>query len=850
MLRASVKGVLARPGRLALSTIAVLLAVAFTTGSLIFTDALRQSFTAATAGATGEVVVRPTGASASVLGASTGVTIPEDVLTTVVSVPGVASADGVVLSYSTFIVGKDRKVVGTQGAPGIGMNATHATSLAGMPVLTVVRGSLPKEDGEVALDRASAAASGYVLGEQVPVLTTENTTPTMLRLVGTVRLGEGTVAGGTVTVMTTSTARKLILGDQAVFSEIWVTPQPGRTADEVVRAVTPVLPKGFEALTGAEASRQAATVVQSGIGFISTFLLIFAGVAVLVGAFLVLNTFAIVVAQRGRELALFRALGASRRQTTTAILLESVLIGLIGSGLGVLLGIALAWGIRAGVTALGIDLSEVTLRVPPGALLAGVALGVGMTVLAALAPARRAGSVPPIAALRDTAAGGHRARPALTRTAGGMLLLLGAGSLAVPFLLDIGSRLPWIGAGAAFVLLGLVLLLELLGRPILGLVAGITGRVFGMVGRLAQLNAQRDPSRLTTTAASMMVGVALVSAVSIMGSSAAASVDSIIKRTFTSDVVVSNLVGTPFSGKVAAGVAAVDGVALTSRLRVTQATSAQGTTFVAGVDPKTYDDVTDVTVVEGKRPAELLPGEVLVANTRAQSEGLQIGSRIRLSFGSLETRVRVVGMFEGTPALPAPFVVPLSEFDRAGIAANDSMVFAKLTPGSSRDAVLLRIDNVVKDLPTITVKDDAAFADQQRAPIDRLLGLVNALLALSLLIALLGIVNTLTLSVSERVREIGLLRAVGLARHQVARMIRLEAAVVALLGASVGLLAGVGLGVLIQRLLVSEGMSVLSVPWPLLAFVLVLAGIAGVLAAMRPGRKAAAMDIISALRTD
>lgn len=849
MLRASVKGVLARPGRLALSTIAVLLAVAFTTGSLIFTDALSRSFTAATAGATGEVVVRPEGASASVLGASSGATIPASVVSTVAATPGVSRADGVVLSYSTFIVGKDRKVVGTQGAPGIGINATPANSLAGVPVLAVVRGSLPKAAGEVALDRASAAASGYVLGELVPVLTTENTTPTMLKLVGTVRLGEGTVAGGTVTVLTTPMARQLLLSGKNAFSEIWVTPQDGVAPEAVVASLKPLLPKGIEVLTGEEASAQSATVVQSGVGFLSTFLLIFAGVAVLVGAFLVLNTFAIVVAQRGRELALFRALGASRRQTTTAILLESLLIGIVGSGIGVLLGMGLAWGIRAAVTAMGIDLSEVTLRVPARALLAGFGLGIGMTLLAALAPARRAGSVPPIAALRDTAAGGHRARTARTRVAGAVLLVVGAVALAVPFLIDLGSRLPWIGAGAAFVLLGLVLLLELLGRPILGVVAGIAGRVFGMVGRLAQLNAQRDPSRLTTTAASMMVGVALVSAVSIMGSSASASVDAIIKRTFTADVVVSNLVGTPFSGKVAAGVAGVPGVTTTSRLRVTQATSATGSSFVAGIDPATYEEVTHV-VVEGTRPSGLKDGEVLVANTRAQADGLVLGSRVSLTFGSLTERFRVAGIFEGTPALPAPYVVTLSEFDKAGIAANDSMVFARLAPGTDRDAAMLRIGKVVKDLPTITVKDDAAFAAQQRAPIDRLLGLVNALLALSLLIALLGIVNTLTLSVSERVREIGLLRAVGLGRAQVARMIRLEAAVVALLGACVGLLSGVALGVLIQRLLVSEGMNVLSIPWPLLAVVLVLAGLAGVLAAVRPGKKAAGMEIIAALRTD
>jgi putative ABC transport system permease protein len=370
-----------------------------------------------------------------------------------------------------------------------------------------------------------------------------------------------------------------------------------------------------------------------------------------------------------------------------------------------------------------------------------------------------------------------------------------------------------------------------------------------MVGRLAQLNAQRDPARLTTTAASMMVGVALVSAVSIMGASASASVDAIIKRTFTADVVVSNLVGTPFSGKVAQGVAGVKGVTVTSRLRVTQATASGGSTFVAGIDPATYGEVTHV-VVDGKRPAQLKPGEVLVASTRAQSEGLELGSRVTLAFGSVSQRLRVAGIFEGTPALPAPFVVPLAEFDKAGIAPNDSMVFARLAAGTDRDAALLQIEKVVKDLPTITVKDDAAFAEQQRAPIDRLLGLVNALLALSLLIALLGIVNTLTLSVSERVHEIGLLRAVGLGRAQVARMIRLEAAVVALLGASVGLLTGVVLGVLIQRLLVSEGMSVLAIPWPLLGVVLVLAGVAGVLAAVRPGKKAAGMEIIAALRTD
>ncbi len=847
MLRAAWKSLLGRKLRLIMSTFAIVLGVAFVAGSMIFTDTLSRSFDAIFASSVGDVVVRPVG-STTEDSAPTTKTLPASLVDELAGVEGAARADGNVSSNGVFVVGENGKVVGGQGAPGLGVNWNDAPAADGLEGLRIVEGAEPAGPDEVVLDEGTAERAGYEVGDTVQLVTSGEQPVLRPTLVGIASFGEGaSTNGATITAFDTATAQDLFVGGKDRFNDIWVTAD-GTSQEELRDTVAATLPSGVEAVTGDTAADEAASQLMQAISFISTFLLIFAGISLVVGSFLIVNTFSILVAQRSRELALLRALGASRRQVTRSVLFEAVVLGLVGATIGLGLGVLLAMGIRALFATFGLDLSGQSLIFAPRTVVAAYLVGVVVTVAAAYIPARRSARIAPVAALRDDVAMPESALH-WRLIAGVALIVAGAGSMLAGLYADVPRAGFWVGGGILGVLLGVAAAAPVIGRPVVALAAALYRRVYGTVGNLAGQNALRNPRRTAATASALMIGLALVSTMSILGSSAKASVDQTIEENFYGDLVVSNVVGVPFSTTIADRIAETDGVATVSRLRYANA-DFDGGQGVMGIEPQTLGKVADVGMVEGALE-DLRDGQVLLSESRAQDDGVGIGDEVTMQWPAGEQRLEVVGIYDSSsPVLAFPFTTTIRTLERADFAAADNYLIVDVADSADAAAVQSTIEDQTADLPTVTVKDQAGFAEEQRAPIDQLLVIVYALLGLALVIAVLGIVNTLALSVIERTREVGLLRAIGLGRSQLRRMIRLEAVVIAVLGAVLGVGMGIVFGIALMSSLRDDGLEVLVVPGVQLALYVVAAAVIGILAAVLPARRAARLDVLDAIATE
>jgi putative ABC transport system permease protein len=431
---------------------------------------------------------------------------------------------------------------------------------------------------------------------------------------------------------------------------------------------------------------------------------------------------------------------------------------------------------------------------------------------------------------------------------GGVLALVGAGLLGAGLFVDTSWPTPLVGAGITGVFVGIALLAPVLAAPIVRVVAMGYPSIFGTDGRLARENALRNPRRTAATASALMVGLALVSAMAVVGESTNESIDVAFENDLTADFVVSNALGQPFSTSVAADVAGLDGVAEVAQVRWQVGQVAGEEANLAGLDPTAFSAVAKLDVTEGS--AALGTGDVLVSSALAGREGVHVGDRLTVGLPAGQRRLRVIGVFADNPAVGSEVAMSFDTLAAGGVSPADSFVYVVTEPDADVAAVRTGLERVTATLPTVTVKDQEAFTEEQRAPVNRLLSLVYALLGLAVLIAVLGIVNTLALSVMERTREVGLLRAVGMTRRQLRSMVRWESVAIALLGAVLGIVLGVVFGVALQSALSDEGLEVLAVPWARLAAFLVLAALVGVLAAVWPARRAARLDVLRAITTE
>ena len=844
MIKAAIKSLLGRKVRLLLSTFAIVLGVAFVAGTLVFSDTLNRSFTALFASTVGDVVVQPVGAQTE-QGTPSSRTLPGSLVTELEQVEGVDRVDGNVNAFGVYVVGSDDKLIGGLGPPSIGSNWTDAPSPGGVGLEIKDGGRPPEGVDEVLLDERTAEKGGYEVGDTVQLLLPRGTAQFEATLTGVLWYPEGgSLNGATLTLWDTPSAQELFQDGEDVYNDIWVTAEDGVSQEELRDAVEPVLGPDEEAVTGDQAADDAADQLLEAIGFITTFLLVFAGIALVVGAFIIVNTFSILVAQRSRELALFRALGASRRQVTWSVQLEAFVLGVLGSTIGLGLGVLLAMALRLLFGQFGLDLSGTPLVFAPRTVLASYVVGVLVTMVAAYLPARRTGRIAPVQALSDDIALPETS--IRRRLLGGVLMALGGlVSLAFGLLLDVPKPLAWVGAGVLAVLLGVAAASPVISRPLLRVAAVVYRRVFGTVGMLAGENSLRNPRRTAATASALMIGLALAGTMVVIADSAKASTDAAIEDAFVGDYVVSNVFSGEFNSSIADEMEQVDGVDQVVRMRFQPLLLDNEPSFVTGLDPSSVGPL-DLNVLEGS--GDMRDRTVLVQQAFADREGVGVGDSLEVEVPAGKQSWEVVGVVEDTPILFTGMVTTIGTFEGAGYEPADNALIVYEQDGAT--GVQDRLDEVVAELPVVTVLDQGEFAEERRASIDQFLLIIFALLGLALIIAVLGIVNTLALSVIERTREVGLLRAIGLGRRQLRLMIRLESVVISLLGAVLGVAMGVVFGVLITYALRDQGLEVIRVPLLQLAVFFVLALVIGVLAAVLPARRAARLDVLKAIATE
>lgn len=851
MLRVTLRNLLARKVRLFLSAFAIVLGVAFVSGSFVFTDTMGKSFDNIVQGSLTDASVRLAGADAGSVESSLNLdnrTIPAATVAALAKTPGAARADGSVDGMGLFVLRKDGKLLGGTGAPTLAFNYTDAPNINGDTMVDFSKGRAPTNAGEVAIDKRSADTAKYKLGDTVTMVTAGDKPQVRAKLVGFADFAGGGLAGATLVFFDTKTAQDIFLGGKDAFTSVGLTAKPGVSQKQLASSAQSLLPKGLQAVTGDKVASEVKGIVDTALGFLNTFLLVFAAIALVVGTFLIINTFSILVAQRSRELALLRALGASRRQVTRAVLIEAFVVGLIGSTLGLLAGFGLAAGLKALFANFGLDLSGSPLVFEARTAIVAYAVGILVTLFAAYLPARRAAKIAPVQAMRDDIAlpeSSIRRRVIV----GSALVAAGAAFLGIGLFgsFETNTTTTMVGGGILGVLIGVALLSPVLGRPVLRVLGVGYRQAYGTVGNLATQNSLRNPRRTAATASALMIGLALVTTMSVLGASINKSIDVGVKKEFTTDYLVSNAIHQPFSATIGEEIAKIDGVGQSSAQQTTAFKIRGSSVYGTAVDSASLNSIFKFTYLKGSK--RLGAGEIALSEDAAFKYGAKVGDTVTLQFASGNLQAKVAGIYKTTYVVGSA-MIPFSTVADAKLRRADSGVSVNAAPGVDKIELGKRIEAVTKPFPTVTVQNQKDFAESQRSQVNQLLYLIYALLGLAIVIAVLGIVNTLALSVIERTREIGLLRAVGLSRRQLRRMVRLEAIAIAVLGALLGVVMGIVFGVVLQQSANDQGITNLDVPWfRLLIFVLVSA-LVGILAAVLPARRAAKLNVLNAISTE
>lgn len=840
MVRITLKGVRGHLLRFLLTVASVTLGTALIAGTYVLTDSISATFDKIFDQVASGLDVSVRGVAAGQL-AQQGdlrVQLPIGLVDTLRRVDGVTRAEPD-LQGSIILVGKDGTAVRNGGAPTLAF-AYHPDDTT----LHLVNGRAPQSPGEVAVESSTLKLSKLSVGARTQAVV--GTRPQPVTIVGEVKF-DAAIAGATMVVLDSGTARSAFAPDGKVSSFSLVA-DPGVSQATLRDRVAAVLPAQAEAITGEAYAAEGKKTMRDALGFISTFLLVFAAVSIFVGAFIIANTFSMLVAQRTRELALLRAVGAARAQVLRTVLGEAAIVGLVGGLVGLGAGVGLAKGLQVLFAVIGLEISG-GLPVAPRTVIVTVLVGVLVTVLSAILPAMRAARIAPVAAMRDdlvTVAAGLRRRGAVGAS------MLAAGVVLVVLAVT-RSEVSWwaFTGGTALLVLGALIFAPVATRPIVHLVAAPFVVVLGTVGRLARENALRVPRRTATTASALMIGLALISGISVVAQSAKASVSDLVDRQLTADYVL-NGGQSPFPTSVATTVAALPGVRSVSGLSLLPLKVGQDQLMATTGEATGIADSVKVEVTAGALSA-LDTGRLLISATTAKDHHWQVGSTVTATVGTLrDQRLTVGGIFTDNQVLGGQLVVPRSLYARAvpPAAQGDYMVYVKAEPGTDLAALRTRLTGAVKPFLVVSVQDGTEFTDSQASEVNTLLMIIYALLALSVIIAVLGIINTLALSVFERTREIGLLRAVGLSRRQLSGTITIEAVATAVFGAVLGTGLGLGLGIALQRGLASSGLEILSIPWGILMLVIVAAAMAGVVAAVLPAIRAVRLDVLRAITTD
>jgi putative ABC transport system permease protein len=848
MFASTLRGMVSHKVRLLLTTASIALGVAFLAGTLILTDTMSLAFTQlfGKIGAGTDAVVRTEASydQAEGVGLSRA-PIAASVLDQVKAVDGVRTAEGSVTGYALLTDGEGKAVLTKGGAPTQGYSMADDATLRGD--VDLATGHAPRGPHQVVIDATSAETHHIALGSDINILFRGPTR--RFTVVGTVEFGgEKNLGGTTSAYFDTATAQK-VLGSPDSFDAINVRATDGVTDAQLAKRLDAVVPDGTEAVTGAYVAKENSDAVSEDLKMVSVMFMIFAGIALFVGSFIIWNTFTMIVTQRSREIALLRAVGATRRQVLKNLLGEALLLGVGASAVGVVLGIGVAKGLNALMAFMGFSLPSTSMQLEPRTIWVSLIVGTLVTLVAALVPARRATKVLPVEALREATPGSRP--PSKKRLVIGVLTLAGGVAAVLDALYGDGSP-KLLGLGVPIALIGVITLAPVAARPMAAAI-GWPLRLRGVPGDLARQNAMRNPRRTASTATALMIGLTLVVSMGVFSASLKASFSDLLSSSVNADLYLTRASsgGEGFSPEATKAVAAVPGVRAASALGWGQARFDGADTTYSSVDPATAKETMDLELSAGSLE-NLTADGVLVAKKTAKASNLTVGSTVPVEFASTgKHELKVAGIFDQTGGfVDASYLLSLDGQDALAGEHLDTSALVLLDKGADIGQVQDRIKTALADHPDAKILTQKEYEKEAAGFIDQLLNFVTVMLLLAVFIALLGIVNTLALSVYERTRELGLLRAVGMTRSQVRQMVRWESVVISLIGAGTGALLGTGLGVVLAQALKDEGIKAVSIPYLTISLYVAAAAVAGVVAAVGPGRSASRVDVLKAVVTD
>ena len=845
MFRIALKGILGRKARLVLTSLAVILGTAFLSGTAVFSATLNRTFDNLFSDVFRNVdsYVRSTQVIEADFGAEERQRIPAELIAMIEAVPGVGDVQGDIQAFAR-IIGKDGQPLGSDGAgpPTFGSVGEEFKGA----LWTISEGKFPSNSTEVALDEASAKAGNYVVGDKVKVVAQAGSRE--FTLVGIAGYGDVRSPGGATFALFDLATAQEFLAKPGFVDAILISGDGSISDEELAQAINAAIPSSYktETLTGAEITKETQDQIGSALSFFSILLSTFSYIALGVGSFVIYNVFSISAAQRQRENALLRAIGASKKQVTRALMIESVVVGLFGSTIGLFAGIGLSKALSALLKAASIDLPSGDLVVPSSAVVNTIVVGLIVTVASAWLPARRAGKVPPLAAMRETAI----EVVALTRRRtifGLVLIALGAAAIIA---VTSGASNKWLGLGILFVFSGTITLGPVIARPVALLLGKPAERLRGVTGTMARQNSARNPKRTSRTASPVLIGVALVTAVAALAASISSQIDGVFTQQFKGDYAI-NTNARGFGGlspSLADDINALPEVERATGIGLLTVKIDGKGQYLTTINPATVEGVYDIGLTSGSY-ADLTPETIFVSQQYAENNDAKLGDTIAVTLADAQVKsLSIAGIYE-FDELAGKYTVSRDLTKDTTVITFDLGVYIKIKDGVSQESARTALQAAVDKYGQGTLLSKREYIDSQSGQINQLLGLIYGLLFLSVIIAVVGIIITLLLSVFERQREIGLLRAVGMTKSQVRTTVRWESVITSLLGAVVGIVLGVGLGWVIVYALRDQGLSSFSVPVGTTVSILIMAFVIGVLAAVYPAWRATRVNLLAAITT-
>ncbi|KOG55452.1 membrane protein [Streptomyces virginiae] len=857
VLKTSRRNFVAHKGRMALSAVAVLLSVAFVCGTLVFTDTMNTTFDKLFAVTSSDVTVSPKEAAEGDETPERG--RPEilsgSAVEQVRKAEGVKSAEGGVVSMSVTVVNSKNENMGsTTGAPTIAGNWSDNE----LKSMKITSGNAPRGPTEVMVDADTAEKHHLKLGDELRTIAITGDIRAKISGIATFTV---TNPGAAIVYFDTATSQQALLGSPGSFTHVNVTAKDGVSDEQLKQNIaTAVGADTYKLQTAKEAADANRKDVGSFLDVMKYVMLGFAGIAFLVGIFLIFNTFSMLVAQRTREIGLMRAIGADSGQVLKSVVVEAFLLGVVGSLLGVGAGVGLAIGLMQLMGAMGMHLSTDDLTIAWTTPVVGIVLGVIVTVVSAFVPARRAGKVSPMAALRESGTPGDKKAGVVRAVLGLVLTGIGGAALYLATAAEkAGPGSLWLGLGVVLTLIGFIVIGPLLAAGVVRVLSGVVLRPFGSVGRLAERNALRNPRRTGATAAALMIGLALVACLSVVGSSMVASATEELDKSVGADYIVNSETGQPVLPQAEQALRATKGLDHVTAYREVAAkiTAADGSTVEEGLgatDPTYAKDIRR-KMVAGEHAAAYAANTMSVGSDYATQHGVRLGDELTVAFtGGNTVKLKVAAITSDEGNLDKGMKYISTEAARANVPADKLplpfMLLASAQDGQSDATAYQSVKTALAEYPQYMVRNQTDYKQALKDQVGQLLNMVYGLLGLAIIVAVLGVVNTLALSVVERTREIGLMRAIGLSRRQLRRMIRLESVVIALFGALLGLGLGMGWGIGAQQLLALQGLKVLEIPWPTILGVFAASAFVGLFAALVPAFRAGRMNVLNAIASE